>query len=98
MISLYEKTMTRVWLRLEALAQQYGVGEELRQFAAMERSGSHPLTFADVASALQSESPAEGVKTPPLHDQQAASIAQAIQQLAESHSRDDHDAGAHAGA
>jgi wyosine [tRNA(Phe)-imidazoG37] synthetase (radical SAM superfamily) len=83
-ITLYEQAMSRVWLRLEALAQQYDVAEDLRVFAQMERTGSRPLTFSEVASVARkgNEGYSRSVQNPPLHDEQAAAIAQALEGLA----------------
>ena len=34
-ISVYERAMAQVWLRLEALAQQHGVMDQLQVFVAV---------------------------------------------------------------
>ena len=39
MISVYERAMAQVWMRLEALAQQHGVMDQLQVFVAVR-----PLT------------------------------------------------------
>ena len=35
MIGVYERAMAQVWLRLEALAQQHGVMDQLQVFVAV---------------------------------------------------------------
>ncbi|KAK9918356.1 hypothetical protein WJX75_003469 [Coccomyxa subellipsoidea] len=52
-ITVYERAMAQVWLRLEAIAQQHGVADALQMLVRMDRAASHPLNFTEVATALK---------------------------------------------
>ncbi|EIE21786.1 hypothetical protein COCSUDRAFT_56232 [Coccomyxa subellipsoidea C-169] len=71
-ITVYERAMAQVWLRLEAIAQQHGVADALQMLIRMDRAASHPMNFSEVATALKTVSSAlDSGATPEAAQQQA---------------------------
>ncbi|BDA47017.1 hypothetical protein COCOBI_09-4720 [Coccomyxa sp. Obi] len=71
-ITVYERAMAQVWLRLEGIAQQHGVADALQMLIRMDRASSHPMSFTEVATALkQVESAIESGVPPEAAQKQA---------------------------